>query len=207
MIAHLQGRIVRTAPDHVVVDVNGVGYRVLVPASTRERLPPAGREVLLHTSLQVREDSLNLYGFLTPAELELFEALLSVNGIGPRVALGVLSAAPPDQIRRAIALEDTAFLTRLPQVGRKLAQRLVLELRDRLAGSPAGAATLPSGGAGEEARDPESRALADAVEALVGLGYSRPVALRALEEVRAAPGQETAALVRLALRWLGRQAG
>ncbi|BDG60807.1 Holliday junction branch migration protein RuvA [Caldinitratiruptor microaerophilus] len=203
MIAHLQGRLVRAGADHVVVDVAGVGYRVLVPASTRERLPGAGREVLLYTSLQVREDSLTLFGFLTQGELELFEALLTVSGIGPKVALAILSAASPDEVRRAIVLEDTAFLTRLPQVGRKLAQRLVLELRERLSGSARPAA---DGGPGPAApAHPAAQAWADAAEALAALGYPRPEALRALEAIRpqAGDGAEAAALVRLALRWLG----
>lgn len=204
MIAHLHGRLVRAGVDHVVVDVAGVGYRVLVPASTRGRLPGAGREVLLYTSLQVREDSLTLFGFLTQGELELFEALLTVSGVGPKVALAILSAASPDEVRRAIALEDTAFLTRLPQVGRKLAQRLVLELRERLG---AGSRTTEGSGAGAAgpAVDPAAQAWVDAVEALAALGYPRPDALRALEAVRpqAGDGAEAAVLVRLALRWLG----
>ncbi|MFO7172689.1 MAG: Holliday junction branch migration protein RuvA [Bacillota bacterium] len=207
MIAHLRGRLHAAGPDQVVVDVGGVGYRAYVPASTRSRLPATGREVFLYTSLQVREESLTLYGFLDPAELELFEALIGVSGIGPKVALAILSAASPEELRRAIALGDVAFLTRLPHVGKKTAQRLVLELKEKLGGVAGAARGQPGAAAapGAAPADPVLQAWSEAMEALVSLGYSRAEASEALEQVRPGvpPGADTAELVRAALRWLG----
>lgn len=210
MIAHVRGRLTWAGADQVIVDVGGVGYRALVPASTRMRLPAAGAEVALHTSLQVREDSMTLYGFFEVTELELFETLLQITGIGPRVALAVLSASTPAEFRKAILFEDLAYLTRLPHVGKKTAQRLILELREKWGGKAAtsGAAGAPPVAAGPAAgadADPVQAALAEAMEALVHLGYSRLEAGQALETVRAAAPDPppAAALVRLALRHLG----
>lgn len=209
MIAHLRGRLHAAGPDQVVVDVGGVGYRAYVPASTRSRLPATGREVFLYTSLQVREESLTLYGFLDRAELELFEALIGVSGIGPKVALAILSAASPEELRRAIALGDVAFLTRLPHVGKKTAQRLVLELKEKLGGMAGAAKGQPGAAAaaaeGAAPADPALQAWSEAMEALVSLGYTRAEASEALEQVRPGlpPDAGTAELVRAALRWLG----
>lgn len=209
MIAHLRGRLHAAGADQVVVDVGGVGYRAYVPASTRSRLPAAGREVFLYTSLQVREDSMTLYGFLEPAELELFEVLIGVSGIGPKVALAVLSAASPEEFRRAIALADVGFLTRLPHIGKKTAQRLLLELKEKMgaiAAEPEGQPGLvAAGGTGAGAGDPAVQAWTEAMEALVSLGYSRMEAGQALEQVRpqVAEGAQAPAIIRAALRWLG----
>lgn len=205
MIAHLRGRLTWAGADQVVVDVGGVGYRAFIPASTRARLPAAGSEVLLHTSLQVREDSMTLYAFLATTELELFATLLGVSGIGPKVALGILSAANPDEFRRAVVFEDIAFLTRLPQIGKKTAQRLVLELREKFGVPRSAAAAVAVADPGAPPADPAAAAWADAMEALVNLGYGRMDAAAALEQVAAQAGDppDVAALVRLSLRWLG----
>lgn len=207
MIAFLRGRLQYTGPDHAVVDVHGVGYLAYVSNSTRSRLPAVGREVLLHTSMQVREDSITLYGFLEQGELELFHTLLDVAGIGPKVALGILSASTPAEFRRAVAFEDIAYLTRLPNIGKKTAQRLVLELRDKLGALPA-APDAQSGlasAAAVAAGDPAAAAWAEAMEALVALGYSRMEAGQALEAVRpqVAAGAAATEWVRQALRWYG----
>lgn len=204
MIAFVRGRLAQIRPDAAVVDVGGVGYRVLIPDSTRRRLPGAGHEVQLFTSLQVREDAMTLYGFLTEEEYALFELLLTVTQIGPKVALGVLSATSPAEFRRAVAFNDITALTRLPSIGKKTAQRLVLELKDKLgAFTPAADLSLEPAGAPPAAL---AHAWDEAAEALVGLGYSRAEALVALE--RARPGlpeaAATAELVRAALRQLAR---
>lgn len=204
MIAHVRGTLVATSADSVVVDVAGVGFRCLVPSSTRPRLPAVGDEVRLHTSLQVREDSLTLYGFLTREEFDLFELLLRVEGIGPKVALGILSSATPESLRRAIAFEDVSALCRAPGVGKKTAQRIVLELKDKV-GTPvkaaAAAETLPSSAA-PGAPD----AYADALDALVQLGFSRSDAGVALERALAEAGEGAGAevLVRISLKHLYR---
>jgi len=206
MIAHLYGEVVAVAPDSVVVDVGGVGYRCLIPNSTRSRLPSVGQMVRLLTSLQVREDALTLYGFLTPEEHELFNLLLRVDGIGPKVALGILSAITPESFRRAVALEDVAALCRLPGIGKKTAQRLLLDLKDKVgslgAADGAEVAALAAAGGGAPAGD----AWADAFEALISLGYSRVEASRALDQARPEAGEAPTVerLVRLGLKYLFR---
>jgi holliday junction DNA helicase RuvA len=157
--------VVSRRPDGVVLDVGGVGY--LVQATQRAlRKAQAGEEVTLDTHLHVREDILQLYGFAEPAERELFELLLSVSGVGPKVALAILSSSTPADLRRAIALEDTTRFVAIPGIGKKTAQRVVLELKEKL--GPVQALAEPSG---QElvARD-----------ALLELGYSVPEAERAL---------------------------
>lgn len=204
MIAHLRGELVVGLSDSVVVDVGGVGYRCLVPASTRSRLPGVGSEVYLYTSLQVREDSMTLYGFLSPAEYELFELLLQVDGIGPKVALGVLSAASPEGFRRSVAFEDITALCRIPGIGKKTAQRLVLELKEKVGKFDAapGAESLAAGAVEGDLSD----AYAEALEALTSLGYSRAEAAAALDRARGEAGEAPAAetLVRLGLKHLFR---
>nr|PZN73817.1 MAG: Holliday junction branch migration protein RuvA [Bacillota bacterium] len=203
MIAHLRGELVAAGADWVVIDVAGVGYRCLVPASTRTRLPAQGAAVQLYTYLQVREDALTLYGFLTPAEYELFELLLRVDGIGPKVALAVLSTTDPESFRRAVAFEDLDAICRVPGIGRKTAKRLVLELKDKIGALPA-AAPAPSGLGGAAA--PGGDAWAEAFEALCALGYSRSEAAAALARVREEAGEAlpVETLVRLALKQLYR---
>lgn len=202
MIAFVRGRLALTGADNAVVDVGGVGYRVLIPDSTRRHLPQTGHEVQLFTSLQVREDAMTLYGFLTEEEYALFELLLTVTQIGPRVALGVLSASSAGEFRRAVAFNDITALTRLPGIGKKTAQRLVLELKDKLGSvTPPAAVALGAGGAPAPAD-----AWDEAVEALVGLGYSRAEAMVALERARPglAENAPAAELVRGALRQMAR---
>lgn len=197
MIGHLRGRLLRAGAEQVVVDVNGVGYKVTVPASTRSRLPAVGKEVSLHTFLQVREDALTLFGFLEEDEYDLFELMQRVDGVGPRLALAVLSSVNPEGFRRAVLFEDITSLTRIPGVGKKTAQRMVLELKDKL-GSLKAEDVLPAVAA------PAGEPLGDAIEALVGLGYSRLEAVQALESVRKEHGEQWSLeqWVRLGLRAL-----
>lgn len=207
MIAHVRGELVSSAPDSVVIDVGGVGYRCLVPTSTRSRLPAAGQSVLLFTSLQVREDSMTLYGFLSAEEYELFELLLRVDGVGPKLALGVLSATTPDSLRRSVAFEDITALCRVPGIGKKTAQRMVLELKDKVGNigpvQPLGGTGMPAPAA--VAAGPADVFL-DALEALLALGYVRADASQALDKARKEAGEspKTETLVRLSLKHLYR---
>jgi Holliday junction DNA helicase RuvA len=164
VIARLRWRVVARTLDGVVLDVGGVGYRVQTTARAL-RNASGGGEVTLETYLHVREDALQLYGFAEPAERELFEHLLSVSGVGPKVALAILSSSTPADLRRAIALEDTSRFVAIPGIGKKTAQRVVLELKEKLG----------SGGVGSP---PEQEVVAR--DALVELGYSLPEAERAL---------------------------
>jgi holliday junction DNA helicase RuvA len=172
VIARLRGRCVANTPDGVVLDVGGVGYLVAA-TPTAVRAATASDEVTVHTYLHVREDALQLYGFAEPSERELFVQLLSVNGVGPKVALAIVSGSPPAELRRAIALEDTARFQSIPGIGKKTAERIVLELREKLgAGVPEAAATsVAAAPAHLVARD-----------ALLELGWSVVEAERALAE-------------------------
>jgi len=174
VIAQLRGRILEKHPNRVIVDVNGVGYEVSVPLSTFYVLGDAGADVALRTHTHVREDALALYGFATLLEQELFERLIGVSGIGPKVALAVLSGIEPLDLIRAIERGDLARLTAIPGVGRKTAERIVLELKDRLPRPQVAAAAL-GGGAMAAASDVRD----DVLSALVNLGYHRPLAEKA----------------------------
>jgi Holliday junction DNA helicase RuvA len=194
VIAGVRGTLEATGVDWVVLAVGGFSVRVSVPASTLTRLPPVGQPVHLLTYLYLREDQIALYGFGTPEERELFEQLIGVTGVGPRLALAILSAASSDVLRQAIASESVETLTRVPGIGRKLASRLILELRGKLAAPVNG--TAPA-----TARPIE----ADVLEALVGLGYSPADAQAAL---RSLPPDRTLDLeeqIRLALRYFAKR--
>ncbi len=209
MIASLTGQLAHRAADSLIVNVGGVGYEVFFPASRHERLPELGGELFLHIQTVVREDSFSLYGFLDPAEKRIFLLLLGVSGVGPRVAMNILAGAEPAALGRAIITEDVLWLKKLPGVGKKTAERLCLELKDKLEFFPvsAGAATvvgLPAASAREFADQPSR----DALSALVNLGYPPVRAREALERVRQEAGDEAyaalalAELLRLALRSL-----
>ncbi len=194
MIALLRGQVLDRSDGTVVIDVSGVGYLVHVPGGTV--VPAPGREITLHTSLQVREDSMTLYGFTGRDGLRLFELLLTSSGVGPRIALAALTALPTAALETALAEGDVAVLTTVPGIGRKVAERLVLELRDRVGAvltAPAGSAAAGDDGV-----------LATVREALAGFGFT-PLEIRgALAGMDAVEGEDSAALLRRALRELGR---
>jgi Holliday junction DNA helicase RuvA len=188
MIARLQGKAVARRPEGLVLDVNGVGYLVAATPSALRQADRAGA-IVLETYLHVREDALQLYGFADSAERELFEHLLSVGGVGPKVALAIVSGSSPAELRRAIVLEDTARFEAIPGIGKKTAQRVVLELKEKI-GAASGSEALEQSG--------EAPGHLAAREALVELGYSVVEAERALAEVDAdLPAEER---VRQALR-------
>ena len=132
MIAYLRGRIVRATGEQVVVETGGVGYLLSIPATARERLGPVGAQVELHVHTHVREDQLALFGFATPQELELFELLIQVDGVGPKVGLGILSVASVEVLKRAILQEEVGPIRRAPGVGPRTAQKVIIDLRPRL---------------------------------------------------------------------------
>jgi holliday junction DNA helicase RuvA len=174
VIAHLRGRLFEKYPNRIVVDVNGVGYDVFVPLSTFYGLGEPGSEIALRIHTHVREDALTLYGFATRLEQDLFERLIGVSGIGPKLALSVLSGIEPLELMRAIERSDVARLTAIPGVGKKTSERIVLELKDRL---PRVQVAAMAAGADE----PEGSAMRDdLVSALVNLGYHRPLAEKAV---------------------------
>ncbi len=189
MIASLRGTLLERGDGSCVVEAGGVGYLVQVSSHTLAGLPPEGSEVRLRTRQVVREDALLLFGFAGTDELRIFDLLIAVNGVGPRLALAALSGLAPAALARAIRDENLGAITAVPGIGRKTAERLVVELRDKLDFLPAGAASSPSpAGRGREAGLlPKSARFDDAVAALVTLGYS---ATQAQEAVRRAGGEE-----------------
>jgi Holliday junction DNA helicase RuvA len=194
VIGHLRGRLLRKETQHVLIDVAGVGYRVAIPLSTFYRLGDTGTEVALEIHTQVREDVLALFGFLTAHEQTLFEKLIAVSGVGPKLAIGILSGIEAADLVQALREGDVPRLTRIPGVGKKTAERLVLELKDKVQGL----ATDP-----EAPPPPTPEPHEDLLSALVHLGYSRPEAERGLERaLKGGAPERFEDLLRLTLRSL-----
>jgi Holliday junction DNA helicase RuvA len=176
MIAHLRGRLLDKQPNRIIVDVQGVGYDVHVPLSTYYDVGDAGAEVALRVHTHVREEALQLFGFLTVLEQQVFERLIAISGIGPKLAIAVLSGMDAGELVGAVQRGDVGRLTAIPGIGKKTAERIVLELKDRLAqlAAPAGPSTVPA--SGDRLRD-------DLLSALQNLGYHRPAAEKAIERI------------------------
>ena len=181
MIASVRGILIESGAGYCVVEAGGVGYLVSVSSHTAGELPERGREVTLRTRQIVREDALMLFGFADAAELRLFDLLIGVSGVGPRLALALLSGLKPQALARAIREERIASLVAVPGIGRKTAERLVVELRDKLEGLPAGAR--------ESGVLPRAERYQDAVAALTRLGYTAPQAQEAVRRVAEAEGE------------------
>lgn len=192
MISYLEGKILDKNEKFFVINAGGVGYRIFSHRGILEKIPAADRNISIWTHLYVREDTLDLYGFLDKDELEFFEVLISISGIGPKSALGILEVAPVISLKRAIVSEDETFFTKVSGVGRKTAQRLILELKNKLAKKFA-----PIKGS-------DSAEMADAIDALVGLGYKERDARKILQEIpKDVKGVE--AKVKAALKLLGKK--
>jgi Holliday junction DNA helicase RuvA len=193
MIAHLRGRLFSKHPGQAIVEAGGVGYDVVISIPTFSALPAEGAEVSLHIHTQVREDLLALYGFLDLGEKRLFERLITVSGVGPKLAVTILSGLKPETTVAAIRGQDHAALTRIPGVGKKLAERLVVELKDKL--EDMAVAPVPAVSAGPASED--------VMSALINLGYQRPAAQKAIEtavDKDKALGSDFDALFRAALK-------
>jgi Holliday junction DNA helicase RuvA len=188
VIAHLSGTLLEKHVQRLIVDVQGVGYDVAVPLSTFYGIGDPGSRVALRVHTHVREDALQLFGFATSLELTLFEKLIGISGIGPKVALAVLSGIEPAELVRAIRSGDLARLTRIPGVGKKTAERIVIELRDRLPVAP-----LPEGASPAEVTAGDTRD--DLLSALTNLGYQRPAAEKAADKVLARAGDQSLELL------------
>jgi Holliday junction DNA helicase RuvA len=187
MIAFLRGRVLDKHPNRIVVDVNGVGYELYVPLSTYYDVGDAGADVTLRVHTHVREDALALYGFATALEQTLFEKLIGISGIGPKLALAVLSGIEPLDLIRAVRLQDVARLTAIPGVGKKTAERIGLELKDRLP------TAMQETDRAAATAAPEDQLRGDLLSALLNLGYQRAAAEKAIEKtVRADMGFEQA---------------
>ncbi len=191
MISCLRGNLLSKEPPRILIDVNGVGYECEVSMQTFYGLPAAGESLLIHTHLQIREDAHQLYGFLTTQERTLFRQLIKINGIGPKVALALLSSQSVTELKQAIFEGNTALLTKAPGVGKKTAERLVIELRDKLTQDNTFEAQLPQA----QTSDPSF----EAISALVALGFKEPEAKRLVQSAHQ-PGITSEALIKAALQ-------
>lgn len=204
MISYVKGPLIDIWEDMIVVEAGGLGYNIHVPVSVLETLPKAGTQVQIYTSLQVREDVMTLYGFLTRQDLQMFKQLLGVNGIGPKAALGLLSALRSDDLRMAIISGDAKAISRAPGIGPKTAQRVILDLKDKIKMED----ILPGGmdpGSGAEAVPAASGmegAGKEAVEALVALGYSMTEAGKAVRQVEITETMTVEDVLKASLRYL-----
>lgn len=192
MIGRIKGILIESAPPRIVVDVHGVGYEIDVPMSTFYNLPVHGQEVTLLTQMIVREDAQLLFGFLSAEEREAFRLLLKVSGIGARTALSILSGLSVTDLANAVAMQESALLTKVPGIGKKTAERLLLELKDKLTG------TLADAGISS----PAGSTMTDIINALIGLGYSEREARLAVKKL---PEDTTVSDgIRLALQGMGK---
>lgn len=201
MIGTLRGILVAKAPPQLLLEVGGVGYELEAPMSTFYTLPALGQELRLLTHLVVREDAHVLYAFATQAERQLFRDLLRVTGVGPKLALAILSGSSVEAFAQCVLAQDIGALTRIPGVGRKTAERLLVEMRDRLQAIAQANGAAPSGSGGSVPPGPE----AEALSALVALGYKPVEATRLLQGART-PGASTEELIRGALQGAAREA-
>jgi Holliday junction DNA helicase RuvA len=199
VIGRIRGLLVEKRPPRVLVDCHGVGYEIDAPMSTFWALPEPGQDVILHTHLVVREDAQNLYGFATLTERELFQNLLKVSGIGARMALAVLSGMQADEFVACVQRNDATRLTTLPGIGKKTAERLIVEMRDRVAGF---AEAVPGTPAADRAPTPGD-ALADAMSGLIALGYKPQEASRLVHGLDT-EGKTSEAIIREVLRGLAK---
>lgn len=201
MISYLKGSLAAVEEDKVIVDVGGVGYGVYMSGQAMGQLPPVGREVKLHTYLNVKEDAMQLYGFLTRDDLTVFKLLIGVNGIGPKGGLGVLSVLSPDDLRFAVLSSDVKAICAAPGIGKKTAEKLILELRDKLKLEDALEHIAMEAGAPAKS-EYHNEIQGDAIEALVALGYGSTEALKAVRKVEIDDKVGTEDVLKLALKYM-----
>jgi len=197
VISYLRGHFRGVDEDRVILEVQGIGYEVAVPSTVLQKLPKNGEELELYTHLYVREDALQLYGFSTPQERAMFRVLITARGIGPRVALTILDKFPGDSLAAVLERGEVDSLLKVPGVGKKTAQRLILELKGK----------LPESFFNDEEKTVEEQVDSEVVQALLALGYSRQESLDVLRKIQPRSAEETSteAVLRLALRELGKK--
>ena len=199
MISYIKGELVELTENAIVLDHDGMGFLIMMPASILAKLPAIGSELKVHTYLYVKEDILDLYGFLTKDDLKIFKLLITVNGIGPKGALAILSAMTPDDLRFAVLAGDSKTISKAPGIGNKTAQKLIIELKDKLKIEDV---LDGSDGGYETSSDMGDTAAAEAVMALTALGYSAADATRAVKLVDNAGNMDSEALLKAALKKL-----
>lgn len=204
MIAYVRGILEGMEEDRIIVDVGGIGYGIYMSGTAMGRLPGIGKEVKVHTYMHVKEDLMQLYGFLTADELRVFKFLIGVSGIGPKGGLGILSALTPDDLRFAVASNDVKAIQAAPGIGKKTAEKLILELKDKLkledALEHAGESSVVSS---DGIADASANAMtSEAVQALVALGYGNTEALKAVRQVEVTDGMNVEDVLRQALKYM-----
>ena len=199
MIGYVKGILEEADDQCIIVDNHGIGYRIFVPGSVFSGAIPIGQEVKIYTYLNVKEDAMQLYGFATRDDLRVFKLLLGVNGIGPKAGLGILSALSADDLRFAVLADDAAAIAKAPGIGKKTAQKLILELKDKLDLEDAFEKKLMHGQE-KENQEKANGATGEAVEALTALGYSPADALRAVQKIAVSDEMDTEAILKAALK-------
>ena len=203
MIGYIKGIVAEKLEDSLLIENNGIGWQVLVPAGLLGNDVRTGDEIKIHTYLHVREDAMQLFGFYSRDELEIFGMILGISGIGPKSALGILSTLSADDLRFAVLSEDASAIARAPGIGKKTAQKLILELRDKFRLDEAFEKKLAHGSEIRSSLHAEGdSAQSDAVQALVSLGYSGTEALQAVRRVKAEPSMTTEDILSAALKYL-----
>lgn len=200
MIAFVKGILADVESDRVIVDVGGIGYQVFVSSYTIGRLPLEGNEVQLYTYLNVKEDLMQLYGFLTKDELRIFKLLIGVNGIGPKGGLGILTYLTPDDLRFAVMANDVKSISAAPGIGKKTAEKLILELKDKLGSIEPTEVASP--GSVTENSSPSKGVQTDAVQALVALGYGSTEAFQAVSNAMTEQEETVEEILKKALKFL-----
>lgn len=198
MIALLTGKIAGKSPDWVILDVNGVGYRVQIPFSTFFALPEDGATLTLNIHTNVKEDAIHLYGFLTPLEKQFFQLLVTVSGVGPKLAKDILSNIQPDQLASALCRGDIVRLSAIPGIGKKTAERLILELKDKVVKL----GLVSESGSNAAAFHQDSSVRDDVSSALINLGYREAVVIKTLAELETEPDLPMETVLKLALKRL-----
>ena len=204
MLSYIIGEVAEISADTVVIENNGIGFNIKTSAMTIDSLPPVGDMVRIYTYLHVREDAMQIFGFLSKDELEVFKLLLNVNGIGPKGALGILSAISTDDLRFAVLSDDVNLIKSCPGVGAKTAQRLIIELKDKLKVEEAFEMALNNRNKANAAAEQDNSIIVmnDAVEALVSLGYSSKDAIKAVKKVDDIDKKNSEAILKEALKSL-----
>lgn len=200
MISFIRGKIVDSSETSLILENGGIGYEIFMTGASMEKALRERDEVKIHTYFHIREDAMQLYGFLTKDDLQIFRLLLGVNGIGPKAALGILAALSADELRFAVLSDDVKTISRAPGIGKKTAQKLILELKDKLKPEDAFEAKLAHGEADTDAEVSSFDGSKEAVEALVALGYSSTEALRAVRKVTDVSPDDVEGILKAALK-------
>ncbi len=201
MFAYIRGEIAEITEDNVVLDVGGIGYNIHISARVAQGLPGIGQEIKLHTYTLVREDAFSLYGFLTRADLDIFKKCITVNGIGPKGALAILSVMDADALRYAIFSGDAKAISKAPGIGGKTAERLILDLKDKVSYDDT-IINMEIAGQNPVVQGPAEGPLKEAVEALVALGYGQTESLKAVKQIPDAEHMDSSQLLKAALKYL-----